>query len=208
MALSTWLALLAATWAISLSPGAGAIAAMSAGLRCGFSRGYWTTIGLVFGIQVQLVIVGVGLGAVLKTSELAFTIIKWLGVGYLLYLGWQQWRTDAAPVTAMAVDTPYVKRRALVMRGALVNMMNPKGTVFLLAIVPQFIDPQLPLTLQYVIIGATMAGVDLIVMGLYTALAARLLRYLRQTHHVRWLNRTFGSLFVLAAMWLATFRRI
>lgn len=208
MALATWLALLAATWAISLSPGAGAIAAMSAGLRCGFARGYWTTIGLVIGILIQLMVVGVGLGAVLKTSELAFAVIKWLGVAYLLYLGWRQWRTDAAPVQAATEDTSRLKRRTLVMRGILVNVMNPKGTVFLLAIVPQFIDPQLPLPLQYVIIGATMAGVDLIVMGLYTALAARMLQYLRQAHHIRWLNRTFGTLFVLAATWLATFRRI
>lgn len=207
MALSTWLALFAATWAISLSPGVGAVAAMSAGLRCGFARGYWNTVGLVLGILAQLVVVGVGLGAVLRTSEIAFGIIKWLGVAYLVYLGWRQWRTDAAPVTAHAIDAPLEPIRRLVLRGFLINAVNPKGTVFLLAVVPQFIDPALALLPQYLIIGATMAVTDLITMGVYTALAARVLRYLREAHHVRWLNRTFGALFVLAAVWLATFRR-
>lgn len=207
MALSTWLALFAATWAISLSPGAGAVAAMSAGLRCGFARGYWNTIGLVLGILAQLVVVGIGLGAVLRTSEVAFSLIKWLGVGYLIYLGWRQWRTDAAPVTAHRLNAPPEPISGLVARGFLINAMNPKGTVFLLAVVPQFINPAAALVPQYVIIGATMAFTDLITMGLYTALAAKVLRYLREAHHVRWLNRTFGAMFVLAAVWLATFRR-
>jgi len=206
--LSTWLALFAATWAISLSPGVGAVAAMSAGLRCGFSRGYWNTIGLVLGILAQLVVVGIGLGALLSASELAFAAVKWLGVAYLVYLGWRQWRTDAAPVTAHAIAPQREPIRQLVARGFLINAMNPKGTVFLLAVVPQFIDPAQTLWSQYVIIGGTMASVDLIAMGLYTALAAHLLRYLKQAHHVRWLNRCFGSLFVLAAVWLATFRRV
>ncbi len=208
MAWSTWLALLAATLAISASPGVGAVAAMSAGLRCGFARGYWNTIGLALGILAQLLVVGVGLGALLSASEVAFATIKWFGVGYLVYLGWRQWRTDSAPVTAHQVNTQPDRIGSLILRGFLVNAANPKGTVFLLAVVPQFIDPALTLWPQYVIIGATMAGTDLLIMGLYTALAARVLRYLRSADHVRWLNRIFGGTFVLAAVWLATFRRV
>src|SRR3546814_12041220 len=82
MSLSTWLAFFAASWAISFSPGPGAISAMASGLKYGFRRGYWTTAGLLLGLLTQFLIVAVGLGALLAASELAFGIIKWLGVFY------------------------------------------------------------------------------------------------------------------------------
>ena len=89
MELSTWLAFFAASWAISISPGAGAVAAMSAGLNHGFRRGYITTIGLVLGIWTQILVVGVGLGAVVAASGTAFLVIKWAGVAYLVWLAWR-----------------------------------------------------------------------------------------------------------------------
>ena len=92
MELSTWLAFFAASWAISISPGAGAVAAMSAGLNHGFKRGYITTLGLVLGIWTQIAVVGVGLGAVVAASSTAFLAVKWAGVAYLVWLGIQVWR--------------------------------------------------------------------------------------------------------------------
>src|SRR5690606_34793943 len=134
MSLSTWLAFFAACWAISFSPGPGAIAAMASGLKHGFRRGYWTTAGLIMGILCQVLIVSIGLGALLATSETAFSIVKWLGVVYLVYLGWKQFRTDAAPVSVEAGKLEPVRVRDLILRGWLINITNPKGTVFLLAV--------------------------------------------------------------------------
>ncbi len=205
MSLNTWLALFAACWAISFSPGPGAISAMASGLKYGFKRGYWTTIGLILGILVQFVVVAVGLGALLAASELAFNVVKWLGVGYLIYLGWKQFRTDAAPVAVEANDPAPFRVRDLVVRGCLINITNPKGTVFLLAVVPQFLDLSEPLALQYVVIAATLCFTDLVAMGCYTTLAARVLKLLRSPRHIRWLNRTFGALFILAGTVLASF---
>lgn len=205
MALSTWLAFFAASWAISFSPGPGAISAMASGLRYGFRRGYWTTIGLILGIIVQFLIVAVGLGALLTASELAFSIVKWLGAGYLIYLGWKQFRTDAPPVAAPGSNPPPFSRRELILRGCLINITNPKGTVFLMAVVPQFLDLSRPLVVQYVTIAATLCFTDLIAMGCYTGLASRVLRLLRSPRHIRWLNRTFGVLFILAGTVLASF---
>jgi len=207
MTLSTWLAFFIAAWAISFSPGAGAISAMSAGLKYGFVRGYWNTVGLILGILAQFVIVAVGLGAVLATSEVAFTLVKYLGVAYLVYLGVRQIRTDAAPVAVDTGNPADFSIRELVLRGLLVNLMNPKGTVFLMAVVPQFVNPAAPLTAQYATIAATLAFTDLVAMGLYTLLAAKVLRLLRSAHHIRWMNRLFGSLFIVAGVFLATFRR-
>jgi homoserine/homoserine lactone efflux protein len=205
--LSTWLAFFAASWAISLSPGAGAIAAMSAGLNHGFARGYFLTFGLIAGIVTQVVVVGVGLGALIATSSLAFAVIKWLGVAYLVWLGVKQWRAPAEPLVAETRDAEPPTRRSLVLRGWMVNAVNPKGTVFLLAVVPQFLDLQHALAPQYATIGATLAFTDLVVMGGYTALASRALRLLRTARQMRALNRVFGSLFVMVGVLLATFKR-
>jgi homoserine/homoserine lactone efflux protein len=85
--------------------------------------------------------------------------------------------------------------------------VNPKGTVFLLAVVPQFLDLHASLAQQYLVIGATLAFTDLVVMAGYTLLAARVLSALKSEHHIRLLNRTFGSLFIAAGALLASFKR-
>ncbi|HEX2520203.1 MAG TPA: LysE family transporter, partial [Castellaniella sp.] len=95
MALSTWLAFFAAAWAISFSPGPGAICSMASGLKYGYRQGLWTIAGLQAGIICQLFIVAVGVGALMAASDTAFTIVKWIGAAYLVYLGVKQFRTDA-----------------------------------------------------------------------------------------------------------------
>src|SRR6186713_804143 len=121
MAFSTWLAFFAAAWAISISPGAGAVAAMSSGLNHGFARGYFMTFGLVLGIWTQVLVVGLGLGALIATSGLGFAIVKWLGVGYLVWLGIKQWRAPAVPMVAETGEPLGTRRRTLVLRGWMVN---------------------------------------------------------------------------------------
>lgn len=207
MALSTWLAFFAASWAISISPGAGAVAAMSAGLNHGFRRGYFTTFGLVLGIWLQVVVVSLGLGALVATSGTAFLVVKWLGVAYLVWLGISQWRAPATPMVTRADEGAQVTRRSMVLRAIMINALNPKGTVFLLAVVPQFLNLAQPLLPQYLVIAATLGFTDLVVMAGYTALASRVLRALKSPAHIRAMNRTFGGLFVVAGSLLALFKR-
>jgi homoserine/homoserine lactone efflux protein len=207
MSLETWLAFFAACWVISLSPGAGAIASMSSGLQYGFWRGYWNALGLQLALVLQIAIIAAGLGAVLATSATAFTLIKWFGVAYLVYLGVKQWRALPSDLTDDATPRPIGKPLSLVFRGFLVNISNPKALVFMLAILPQFIDPNAPLLAQYLIIGATMVAVDLTVMAGYTGLASKVLRALKTPKQQRRMNRTFAGLFVSAAAFLATLHR-
>jgi homoserine/homoserine lactone efflux protein len=207
MSLETWLAFFAACWVISLSPGAGAIASMSSGLQYGFWRGYWNALGLQLALIVQIAIIAAGLGAVLATSALAFTLIKWFGVAYLVYLGVKQWRALPSDLSDDASIRPIGKPLALVARGFLVNISNPKALVFMLAILPQFIDTHLPLVPQYLTIAVTMVSVDLIVMAGYTGLASKVLRLLKTPKQQRRMNRTFAGLFVSAAAFLATLHR-
>jgi len=208
MELTTWLAFFAASWAISISPGAGAIAAMSSGLSYGFGRGYYTTLGLVLGIWTQICVVSVGLGALIATSSLAFALVKWAGVAYLVWLGIQQWRAPATPIVAQTDEASRLPhRRTLVVRGWMINSLNPKGTVFLLAVVPQFLDLNAALAPQYGVIAATLGFTDLVVMAGYTALASRVLRMLRSASQIRAMNRVFGTLFVAAGALLASVKR-
>lgn len=208
MELSMWLAFFAASWAISISPGAGAIAAMNAGIQHGFKHGYWVTIGLLLGITTQIFCVAIGLGAIVATSSVAFEIVKWLGVAYLIWLGVAQWRAPLQAASLERVSAKYVSAPKLVLKGWMINAVNPKGTVFLLAVVPQFLNLAEPLMYQYVVIAVTLAFTDSVVMAGYTALASRVLHLLKQPSHVKWLNRTFGSLFILAGAMLSFFRRV
>lgn len=203
MTWTTWLAFFAAAWAISISPGAGAVAAMSAGLSHGFRKGYFTTVGLILGIWTQALIVALGLGALIATSPLAYQVVKWAGVAYLVYLGVQQWRAEPMPFSATQ-EGGGVPARSLILRGWGVNAINPKGTVFMLAVVPQFLDLAQPLVPQYLVVVATLTFTDAVVMGGYTALAARVLKELQSVEHLRLLNRVFGTLFIVAGLLLAS----
>ena len=207
MALDTWLAFFLASWIISISPGAGAIASMSSGLQYGFVRGYWNAIGLQLGLAMQIAVVAGGLGAILAASSTAFYAIKWFGVAYLVYLAIKQWRALPMDMTDDAAVRPIGKPMAMMFRGFLVNASNPKALVFMLAVLPQFVNPQAPLLIQYLILGATMISVDMIVMAGYTGLASKVLRLLRTPKQQKRVNRTFAGLFVGAAGFLASLHR-
>lgn len=207
MALETWLAFFVACWVISLSPGAGAVASMSAGMQYGFWRGYWNALGLQLGLALQIAIVAAGVGAILAASALAFSLIKWFGVAYLVFLAYKQWVALPSDLDAGAAERPIGRPLSLVLRGFLVNFSNPKAIVFMLAVLPQFIDPHAPLVAQYLVMGVTMISVDLIVMAGYTGLASRVLRLLRTPRQQRVMNRSFAALFAAAAGLLATVKR-
>jgi homoserine/homoserine lactone efflux protein len=149
----------------------------------------------------------VGLGALVAASSTAFAVVKWAGVAYLVWLGIQQWRAPARPLAALQDSARQVPVRDMVLRGWMINAVNPKGTVFLLAVVPQFMDLGQPLWGQYLVIGLTLGFTDLVVMAGYTALAARVLSALKSPAHMRAMNRVFGGLFVAAGGLLSVFKR-
>jgi homoserine/homoserine lactone efflux protein len=207
MAWQVWLTFIGAAVLIAVSPGAGAIQSMATGLTYGVRRGYWSILGLEIGLMLQLTLVALGLGAIVTGSIVAFNIVKWVGVAYLLYLAVRQWRTATRDLREQLDTSGDRGRIALVVRGFLVNATNPKGLVFFLAVLPQFVVPNAPLLPQYLAIGATMVAVDLVVMGLYTGLAVRLLRWMHTPRQQTVVNRTFSGLFATAAVVLSLVRR-
>ncbi|EXG89056.1 lysE type translocator family protein [Acinetobacter baumannii 846928] len=203
MSLQVWFAYMLACWVISISPGAGAIASMSSGLNYGFRHGYWNAIGLQIALLIQIMIVAAGVGVLFATTPLVFQAVKWFGVAYLLYLAYLQW---TAPVKDIEIQHEKKDKSvsALLFNGFVVNISNPKAIVFLLAVLPQFLDLSKPQWIQYLIMAATMVTIDLIVMAGYTGLASKVLRLLRSPKQQKYLNRGFAVMFSCAALLLST----
>lgn len=204
MALTTWLAFLLAAILIAVSPGPGAATSMSVGLRHGYLAALRAIFGLQSALVIQLSIVGAGLGALLATSATAFNVMKFLGAAYLIYIGIQKWRDIPQAIDSENLAVP---PSGLFVQGLLVNLTNPKAIVFIAALTPQFIDPARPQWLQFLILGATMCGVDTIVMSGYALLATRLRRWLHDLRAMKAQNRFFGGVFVGAGVLLATSSR-
>lgn len=211
MDLNVWLAFLVASCVIAVSPGSGAVLSMSHGLSYGVRRTTATIVGLQLGLAVILLVAGLGVGAVLTASATAFTVIKVVGACYLLWLGWRQWRAPVAPAAnadgGEAAREPDLTAPQRVLRGFLTNVTNPKGIVFMAAVLPQFIQPTRPLWLQLLVLLATTVMVDVTVMHGYAWLAARLQGVLRSVRARRAQNRVFGGVLMSMGAFLFLFKR-
>ncbi|HEY2627889.1 MAG TPA: LysE family transporter [Usitatibacter sp.] len=206
MQLHVWLTYFLATIILSLTPGPGVFSSISSGVRHGFQLGVWNGVGMQFANVFIVIGVSLGLGALLLASETLFSLVKWGGVIYLIYLGIVTWRAPPTRFEEDRADNATTVREVF-MRGFWVNATNPKGMIFFAAILPQFIDMSRPQFEQYAIFAVTTFIVDVIAMAGYTALAARVLRVMQDTRRLRWINRGIGSAFVACGAALATFRR-
>ncbi len=195
MALHVWLAFLAAACLIAVSPGSGAVLSMGHGLTYGVRGASPSILGLQAGLSVILLIAGLGVGALLLASAQAFWAVKVAGAAYLVWLGIQQWRAPVHEGRAApgAGGAPVLSVRQRFLAGLTTNLTNPKGIVFMVAVLPQFLDPSRPVWLQLLILWATMIGVDLTVMHGYAWLASRLQRWLSSVRARRTQNRVLGT---------------
>ena len=204
MSFAAWLGFLLAAILIAVTPGPGAVISMSTGMRHGYKAALAAILGLQAAILLHLLIVALGLGALLATSEAAVVVVKFLGAAYLVWLGIQKWCSPVVPVDA---DAPPVRGRGLFLQGLLVNLTNPKAIIFIAALVPQFVDPAQRQTPQYLLIAATLCLTDIAVMSVYALSAVRLGRWLHDPQLIRRQNRGFGGLFVAAGALLAVSSR-
>ena len=190
----TWMAFFAASWVIAISPGSGAVLSMSHGLSYGVRKTGATILGLELGLLFILIVAGAGVGSLLIASELAFTVVKVLGACYLIYLGFSQWRAGSAGTLGGDLLAAPASWRRRVLTGALTNATNPKGILFMVAVLPQFMTETRPLWMQLLVMAATTVTVDVVVMHGYAASASALRRLMRSARAVRTQNRVFGGL--------------
>lgn len=206
MNFATWITFFFAACIIAISPGSGAVLSMSHGLSYGVKKTTATILGLQAGLLLILAIAGAGVGSILLASELAFSVVKFVGALYLIYLGISQWRSkvDTEGLKAQATMqtvTPTIRKRFII--GFLTNATNPKGIIFMVAVLPQFITHQAPLLPQLMILAVTMCMIDLIVMHSYAFAASSMQSFFRNARAVTMQNRFFGA--VLMAVGAALF---
>lgn len=195
---------------VSATPGPNMLFAMNTGLRFGPRRAVWAGAGMCVALAGMAAVSALGLGAVLASSAIAFELLRWAGVAYLVWLGIQSWR---APVEAggqrrAAAGDSAAEPRRLFLRGTLVSLSNPKAIVVMTALFPQFIDAALPLAPQLAILVTTMVAIEFGWIMAYATGGDTLAARLTSVSATRLLNRFSGGLLIGAGGLLALARRI
>jgi threonine/homoserine/homoserine lactone efflux protein len=196
-----------ASVALALAPGPDNIFVLMQSALYGPSRGLLVTLGLCTGLLAHTAAVSLGVAALLKTSALAFNLLKSLGAAYLLYLAWQAFRADATAIEESATATPTGFR--LYLRGVVLNVTNPKVAIFFLAFLPQFANSERgSIVPQILLLGLVFMLTTLLVFGSIALGAGKLGTWLRTSPRAQVrMNRVAGGVFVLLALRLATASR-
>ncbi len=198
MDLALWLAFVAAAIAMLVIPGPTILLVIGQSLGGGARNALPLAAGVALGDLTAMSLSMAGLGALLAASAAAFTVLKWLGAGYLVWLGVKLWR---APVSATAAP-PLAAGRAL-RQAWLVTALNPKSLVFFVAFVPQFLDPARPFLPQATILVATFVVLAGLNAAAYALLAGRLSGAVRRPWLRRAFNRAGGAALIGAGLAVA-----
>ncbi|QOZ23608.1 Homoserine/homoserine lactone efflux protein [Bradyrhizobium ivorense] len=198
----TWSFLLT-TLIVVASPGTGVLYTLAVALTRGSRASVAAAFGCTLGIVPQMIAAMLGLAAILHTSALAFAVLKWGGVVYLLYMSWQALRERGA----LSVDTELRPRSngRVIVTAILINLLNPKLSIFFLAFLPQFIaaDEAHPLTRMVELSGVFMA-MTFVVFAVYGVFAASVRdRVITRPQVMAWLRRSFAAGFALLGAKLA-----
>ncbi|MDF0605210.1 LysE family translocator [Neisseriaceae bacterium TC5R-5] len=189
---------------IVVSPGAGVLYTLSIGLSRGAHLSVAAAVGCTIGIVPHLAAVILGLAALLHTSALAFQIIKYLGVVYLLYMAWHTWRERGAFKMENA-QQPHKSATEIGLSGVLTNTLNPKLSIFFLAFLPQFISPNSAQPLiEMIQLSAVFMAMTLVIFTIYGLCAATVRSHIHSRPQVlNWVRRVFAATFVALGAKLA-----
>jgi homoserine/homoserine lactone efflux protein len=199
MSLAVWLAFCATETVLCFTPGPAVLFVVSVAMARGARAGLAGALGILAGNALYFALSATGIAAVILASSRLFTVLKWAGAAYLVWLGV---RMLASRAIGPAVVAPQPVSRSLA-RGFVVQAANPKALVFFVALLPQFIDPHAPVGFQVLILGVSSIAIELCVLSLYAALAARA-RSLVENRG--WLDRIGGGFLVAAGARLALVR--
>lgn len=193
MDLHTWLIYLVAATGLSLSPGPNGLLALTHGALHGRRRALYTIFGGAFGFVAVVALSMFGIGALLMASLAWLTVMKWVGGAYLVWLGIQVWRSP--PISIEVRDSAQPRAGwSLFQQGALSALTNPKGILFFVAFLPQFIDPAGSLFVQFVIMSGTFAIIEIATEVFIASMAHRISPWLRRVG--RRFNQACGGIFI------------
>jgi threonine/homoserine/homoserine lactone efflux protein len=205
---SSYLLFLVACAALILAPGPAQALVVAKTLAEGRCVGVLTAIGLNIGTLFHAVAAALGLSALLASSALAFSVVKYLGAAYLIYLGIRALRAGPQ-ASSLPTSTRVTASKSALWQAVLVGTLNPKVALFFLAFVPQFVNPQSgSVVLQFLVLGTTMAALDVLYEVVLVQLVSRMRRrMLGSVRFVLWQNRISGAVLVALGLRLAVQER-
>ncbi|MFY2823372.1 LysE family translocator [Ruegeria sp. MALMAid1280] len=196
---------------VVMTPGPTVLLALSNGSRFGIATAGYGIAGAAFSDAVLITAAGLGLGALLAASVFWFSVVKWIGVGYLVWLGVQMMRSSGQlePVANPSEDNrsgTLHNSVAVFRKSFLVAVTNPKGYLFFTAFLPQFLTPTEAMFQQYVTLALIFIAVDVIVMAAYAGLGAKAVQFL-SNRGALWIDRICGGLLVALGLALTFLKR-
>lgn len=199
------IAFLLTTLVVVATPGTGVVYTLAAALSRGRRASVVAAAGCTLGIVPHLLATVTGVAALLHASATAFQVLKYAGVAYLLYMAWATVRDKEALVVVEREAAPQVSARRVIVRGVLINILNPKLTIFFFAFLPQFVSPGEPhAVLRMAGLGGVFMLATFVVFAAYGVLAASVRRHVVGRPRVMaWLRRGFAGSFVALGAKLA-----
>jgi threonine/homoserine/homoserine lactone efflux protein len=194
MPLETFLLFAPACFAINMAFGPNNLLSLTNAARSGIAPAILAAAGRIVSFAVMIAIAGVGLGAVLAASETVFTVVKWAGAAYLVWIGINLIRARA-PLISDQPGQPASSLRKLTLQELWVAAGNPKAILVFTAFLPQFVDPQ-SYALSFTILGLTFLVFETFAIVVYSLIGAKLGRYLRNGRVLKWFNRTSGAMMI------------
>ena len=194
------------TFVVVIAPGTGVLYTLALGLGQGKRAAIWAALGCTIGIVPHLCAAALGLAAILHTSAVLFHVVKFAGVAYLLYLAWHMLRSDGA--LAVSSNTQRSAGWRIARRAALINILNPKLSIFFLALLPPFLSGNAATAqIEMTTMGAVFMAMTFLVFAIYGVFAATARQWIIESERaMRWLNRTFAAIFAMLAARMAVER--
>lgn len=207
MTVHQWMVFLPAALLVAASPGAGNVLALNHGLRHGHRRAVLALSGRFAAFALMMTAVVLGLGVMLATSAIAFTVLKWAGVLYLLYLAIRLWRTEEPQAVETVQSDLQTSVKQLAGREFVVALTNPKAMLLFTAFLPQFVRPGGSMPVELVQLGAAYMLVECLTASGYAFAGGRMRMMRRRRQGGRWLNRVSAAGMAAAAGWLLAMRQ-
>ena len=216
MNLSTWWLFVTATFLISAAPGPNMLLIMNQSVRFGLRASIYSMAGCMTALMIMFTLSALGLGVILQNAPTVFNVLRWAGALYLAYLGYKVW---TAPVTTESMDTDIKNDSAtsnkyagynafnLYKTGFFTAGSNPKALLFAAALLPQFIQSDLPQVPQLLILLATFSVLEILWYFIYALGGLSMAKQLRKPNILRWFNRVTGGAFIGFAGLMAVIER-
>ena len=202
-----WIVFVVTETALCLTPGPAVLFVLSQALARGTLSSIWSNVGILAGNTIYFILSAPGLGAILLASYDLFSAIRWIGAGYLIYLGISAFVGKSPMLSVATPDGAPVSGPRILLNGLILQLANPKALVFFTALLPQFVDPAQGMARQVAILALTSVSIEFCVLAGYGALAGRMTHLTARPRFAKLTNRVAGSMLITAGVGMASLKK-